>query len=224
MENFEKDVSEAFVGLKDLRLRVSQLNVEYLKLIYVATCAILIFIILWPTLALFVAVPKGEKFSELYVLGQDRTFESIPSDISIGTEYKVIVGTGNHMRDVEYYSVRFKLRNQTDVSNDIQSGGPSRVDAVEDYRFFLANDVVREADFVFAFEDVSISGNVSRVSALSINSQLMSVDKIANWGDGDNGFLYQMLFELWIFNSTTSNFQFHDRSSWFWVNVTSSNQ
>jgi hypothetical protein len=65
---------------------------------------------------------------------------------------------------------------------------------------------------------------VSRVSALSINSQLISVDKIANWGDGDNGFLYQMLFELWIFNSTTLNFQFNDRSSWFWVNVTSSNK
>ena len=200
------------------------MNVEYLKLIYVAICAVLIFIILWPTLALFVDVPQGEKFSELYVLGQDRTFESIPSDISVGTEYKVIVGTGNHMRDVEYYSVRFKLRNQTDVSNDVQSGGPSSVVAIEDYRFFLANDVVREVDFVFAFEAVSISGNVSRVSTLSINSQLISMDKIANWGDGDNGFLYQMLFELWIFNSTTLNFQFHDRSSWFWVNVTSSNQ
>jgi hypothetical protein len=199
-------------------------NVEYLKLIYVAVCAVLIFIVLWPTLALFVDVPQSEKFSELYVLGQDRTFESIPSDISVGTEYKVIVGTGNHMSDVEYYSVRFKLRNQTDVSNDVQSGGPSSVDAVEDYRFFLANGGVREADFVFAFEDVSISGNVGRVSVLSINSRLFNVNKIANEGNEDKGFLYQMLFELWIFNSTTLNFQFYDRSSWFWVNVTSSNK
>jgi hypothetical protein len=200
------------------------LNAEYLRLIYVAICGVLIFIILSPTLVLFVDVPQGEKFSELYVLGQDRTFESIPSDISIGTEYKVIVGIGNHMRDVEYYSVRFKLRNQTDVSNDVQSGGPSSVDAVEDYRFFLANGGVREADFVFAFEDVSISGNVGRVSVLSINSRLFNVNKIANEGNEDKGFLYQMLFELWIFNTTTLNFQFHDRSSWFWVNVTSSNQ
>ena len=200
------------------------MNVEYLKLIYVAVCAVLIFIVLWPTLALFVDVPQSEKFSELYVLGQDRTFESIPSDISVGTEYKVIVGTGNHMSDVEYYSVRFKLRNQTEVSNDVQSGGPSSVDAVEDYRFFLVNEDVREADFVFAFENVSISGDVSRISALSINSQLVNVNTIASRGNEDNGFLYQMLFELWIFNSTTLNFQFHDRSSWFWVNVTSSNQ
>ena len=200
------------------------MNVEYLKLIYVAVCAVLIFIVLWPTLALFVDVPQSEKFSELYVLGQDRTFESIPSDISVGTEYKVIVGTGNHMSDVEYYSVRFKLRNQTEVSNDVQSGGPSSVDAVEDYRFFLANEDVREADFVFAFENVSISGDVSRISALSINSQLVNVNTIASRGNEDNGFLYQMLFELWIFNSTTLNFQFYNRSSWFWVNLISSNQ
>ena len=200
------------------------MNVEYLKLIYVAVCAVLIFIVLWPTLALFVDVPQSGKFSELYVLGQDRTLESIPSDITVGTEYKVIVGTGNHMSDVEYYSVRFKLRNQTEVSNDVQSGGPSSVDAVEDYRFFLANEDVREADFVFAFENVSISGDVSRISALSINSQLVNVNTIASRGNEDNGFLYQMLFELWIFNSTTLNFQFYDRSSWFWVNLISSNQ
>ena len=197
------------------------MNIEDLKITYVAACVVLIFIVMSPTLASLVTLSKGEQFSELYLLGLDYTIEGIPFNVTAGREYRVVVGTGNHMNNVEYYQVLVKLRNQTDVSRDTTAGGYSGSEAIGEYHLFLENDDVYEKDFTFTF-DYAIVDNASRISSLRISGQRIDVDKIVVWDDEADGFFCQLLFELWIYNGEDLSFQFHDRSSWMWLNLSGS--
>ena len=124
------------------------------------------------------------------------------------------------MHEVEYYYVTVKLRNQTDVYREVSFDGPSSLEPLTGYRLFLKNEEFQEKEFLFIFDDVSVIENVSHVSTISINDNRINIDKTAVWDNERNGFFYQLLFELWIYNSTLSSFEFNGRSTWFWVNLT----
>jgi hypothetical protein len=100
------------------------------------------------------------------------------------------------------------------------AGQPSTFKPAYEYRLFLRNNETWEEEFEFSLEDISFEENVGRVSRLSINGHDALVDKTVIWDEAKSGFYCQFLFELWIFNTTTSGFQFHDRSVWFWFNIT----
>jgi uncharacterized membrane protein len=88
------------------------MNFEDFKLFYAISCLGLGLIILSPTLALVIRLPSGESFSELWILGSGHLAEDYPFNVLEGQAYKVYLGIGNHMGDLEYYSVYVKLRNR----------------------------------------------------------------------------------------------------------------
>jgi hypothetical protein len=196
------------------------MNLADLKLIYVFSCVILGLIILSPTLFAVVSFPSGERFSELYILGSDHMLENIPFNITANSFYTVYLGIGNHMGEAESYLVYVKLRNQTEPLPDSTAGVPSSLVPIFEYRMILNDDEIWEKEVSFSFDVTSFDGNESKVSALFINEHSVSVDKVALWNKEKNGFFYQLFFELWIYNSKTSVFEFHNRSVGFMLNLT----
>ena len=198
------------------------MNLSDLKLVYVFSCVVLGLVILLP--GMFEVMPllnEGEPFSELYVLGSNRMLENIPSNVMANSLYTVYLGVGNHMNELESYLVYVKLRNQTEPLPDTIAGLPSPLAPAFEYRMILDDGDVWEKEFSFSFEGVSFDGsNSSQVTGLSINGLFVNVDKVAVWNEEKNGFFYQLFFELWIYNATTSVFEFHNRSVGFLLNMT----
>jgi hypothetical protein len=191
-----------------------------LKLVYVVSCVVLGLIIVAPTVAEFVVLPGGERFSELWLLGQGRMAEDYPFNVRAGESYGFYLGLGNHMGGLEDYLVFVKFRNQSESLPDSVNGTASVLEPVFEYRVFLGDGGVWEREVRLGFEGVVFDGNVCRVSRVVLDGVVLSVDKVAVWDSVNKGFYCQLFFELWFYNSTLSGFQYHDRFVGMWLNMT----
>jgi uncharacterized membrane protein len=194
-------------------------NFKKLRNVYVFSCIGLCLIFLSPTLALIIPLPEGQEFSELWILGPTHIMGDYPFNVSIGSNYHVFLGVGNQMGRLEYYLVKVKLRNQSESMPDSSLGVPSELPATYEYQLFLRDNSTWETEFTFSLRDVSSKGSVGRISTIVINGYALSVDKVATQDESDGGFYYELFFELWIYNATISDFQFHNRYAGFWVRI-----
>jgi hypothetical protein len=197
-------------------------NLEDTKLIYILSCAVLIVVILSPTLFSVLSFPEGEQFTELYVLNSNRMAEGYPFNVTANTEhpYTVVLGVGNHEAKLSSYLVYVKLRNQTESLPDATAGTPSALAPIFEYRLILDDGGVWESEVTFSFDEVSFVGKESRISLIQVDGHSVSVDKVSVWNGEKQTFFYQLFFELWIYNATRSVFEFHNRSVGFTLNLT----
>ena len=186
-----------------------------MKGVYTFSCVVLCLIFLAPTLVLTLPPIGEEKFSSLWILGPNHLMEGYPSTVVPGETYEIFLGVNNQMGSLTYYLVKVKIANQSETLPYISTGTPSNLPAVYEYRLFLQNNATWERDFSFAFNEVVFEGNNSRISAISIDGNNVNINKTAKRDTLDNKFYYELFFELWIYNSTISSFQFHHRAVGF---------
>jgi uncharacterized membrane protein len=189
------------------------------KVVYVFSCIVLSLIILGPTVVEVIPFPAGEQFSELWVLGSGHMLEGYPFNVSAGGSYRVYLGVGNQMGDLEYYRVYVKFRNESELLPNSSAGVPSLLEPIFEYNVFLRNNATWEDEVSFSFNGVSFDGNSCRVSKVLIGNYAVDVNKVAVWNETSNAFYYELFFELWIYNSTVSSFQFHNRWVGLWLNM-----
>jgi hypothetical protein len=175
-----------------------------------------------PSLMLFVHLPGGERFSELYVLGPGHMAEGYPFNVGAGVDYSVFLGVGNHLGGSASYRVVVKMRNATEPLPNATSGVHSPLPMLYAYEVFLAEGQTWEEALVFRFDDVAFGVNVSSVGRIRVNDAWMNVNETAVWDEVNNAYYYQVFAELWLYNATGNSFGFHDRFVWFWLNMTSS--
>ncbi len=195
------------------------MNLDDTKLFYFLFCTVLGFVIFLPTLSAIITLPSGEDFSELWLLGPNHIIENESFDISTTTPFSVYLGVANKMGALEFYRIYVKLGNLSDPLPNRADGLPSPLQPIFDYNLLLENGEESEREFIFSFEDVLFEENVCRISRLSINGNDVQVDKTVVWDEVNGGFNCPLIFELWIYNITTSDFQFHNRSVWFWITL-----
>lgn len=174
-----------------------------------------------PSAVMVVRLPGGERFSELYVLGPGHMAEAYPFNVSVGNDYLVYLGVGNHLGNAAYYEVRLKLRNSTDALPNATSGVASTLTVLYRYEVFLADEQTWEDALNFSFSNVAFGANVSSVGIMRINDAVANVDKSAAWDNVNGGYFYQLIAELWLYNATSNGFSFHDRYVALWFNMMS---
>ena len=177
-------------------------------------------IVVSPTIAMFVSFPHGESFSELWLLGEEHMAEGYPFNVRENETYRVYLGVSNHMGLSEYYRVDVKFRNQPESLPDVLNGTPSALPPLFEYRFFVRENETWETMVAFSFSGILVEGNVSRVSGVTVDGSVVSVDKTAAWDSDGNGYYYQLFFELWLYDTVASGFRFHDRFVGLWLNMT----
>lgn len=194
------------------------MNFENLKFLYIVFCVSLCVVVLLPALSTFIAYPTGEEFSDMWVLGSDHIIGEYPYNILAGEPSRVFLGVGNHLGRMEYYLVTVKLRNQTDAVADV-AGTPDSSSPIFEYRVFLNDADSWEKTVTFSFEGVLFNQDISTVSKFYIDGYSVNVDKTAAWDSMTNGFYYQLLFELWVYNSAIGGFEFNNHSLQLWFNI-----
>ena len=190
------------------------------KLLYILFCVVLGVIILSPTLVAVIAFPKGESFSELWLLGPNHMIQNGAFNVSANKPYVNYLGVTNHVGEVNYYVVYVKFRSSSEALSEMEDEQPSPLQPVFQYRLFLQNNVSWEQIFEFSLMDVLFEGNNAQVTKLSINGNDVNVNKTAAWDGTKGGFFCQFLFELWRYDIASSAFKFDNRSVWFWFNIT----
>jgi hypothetical protein len=175
-----------------------------------------------PGALVLVHLSGGERFSELYVLGPGHMAEGYPFNVTAGVDYRLFLGVGDHLGGSAYYQVVVKLRNATESLPNATSGFPSSLPALYSYEVFLADGMTWEEPLAFRFEDVGFEHavHVSYVGRILVNDAWVNVDKSGVWDNVNNGYFYQLIIELWLYNATSSSFGFHNRFVCLWLNMT----
>jgi hypothetical protein len=198
-------------------------NLENYRTLFVVATLGLALIIAAPTLSLVVPIRSGsEQFSELWLLGSTHMAKGYPFNVTVGEEYSVFVGVGNHMDRSEYYMVYVKFRNQTQPLPNVSGSKASPLPPLHEFQFFVTDGKTWESLLRFKILDASVHGNSMFVGNVSINGVAFPVNSFSNWDSKHRGFYYQLFFELWLYNMTSQSFKYHNRFVGIWLNVTAS--
>ncbi|MEM3551777.1 MAG: DUF1616 domain-containing protein [Candidatus Bathyarchaeia archaeon] len=196
------------------------LKLEECKAVFACFGLVGVLLFALPTLTVFLHFPSGERFSELWILGPNHMAGDYPFNVKEGEVYRVYLGVANHMGGLEYYRVYVKFRNQTEPLPDSINGKPSPLNQIFEYGIFLRDGEVWEKEILFSFNSFSFEGNLCRISNLIVDGCVLNVDKCVVWDEDYNGFYFQLFFELWIYNATLLDFQYHNRFVGLWLNMT----
>ena len=175
----------------------------------------------YPGLSVVIPFSLGaERFSEFWVLGPTHMVKDYPFDIVVGEQQHIFVGVGNHLGRSAYYIVFVKLRSQTQAAPTLTASTPSPLSPLYEFRVVVADGDSWETPVAFSFLEASRFGDLSVVSKISINDAIFAVEGLAVWDPDNMGFYYQLFFELWIYDTSVSDFQYHDRFVGIWLNMT----
>jgi hypothetical protein len=162
----------------------------------------------------------GEEFSELYILGPNHTFDDIPFNIKPGANYTIYLGVGNQMVASSYYTLQIKFRNATESLPNSMLGFPSTVSPLFEYKALVKFDKNWEYPLIFQVKKLTFTHDVSYLHTITINGIDYPVNKESAWNSTKTGYYYSLLVELWIFNSTSGIYQYHNRSVQLLLNMT----
>ena len=199
------------------------MKLEEYRTVFAAGSLILMLVAAAPTVSLFVAFPEGsERFSELWLLGPNHMAEDYPFNLRANETYSVFVGVGNHLGGSSYYLVYVKFRNQTEPLPNATVSEPSPLSPLYEFRFFVDDGDTWEEPLTFSVLEASRDYDFMFVDRLSVNDVVFPVNASARWDSENDGFYFQLFFELWLYNVTSQSFGFHDRYVGIWLNVTGS--
>jgi hypothetical protein len=194
------------------------MNLNEYRMAFAVGSLILILLVTVPTLNLVLSLPSGaEKFSEFWVLGPNHVLADYPSNVQVNQPNRVFVGVRNHMDSTLHYMIYVKFRNQTQPLPDALNSMPSSLPPLYEYHAYVADGGTWEAPLDFSVLRASQVGNSTLVSDISLNDMVFSVNSYAT---ENSGFSYEIFFELWIYNTTSMSFQYHNRFVGFGLNVT----
>jgi hypothetical protein len=126
----------------------------------------------------------------------------------------------NHLGSCAYYVVEVKFRNATESAPDSFNFTYSSLPSLYNLTAFVANQERWELPVTFAFNynmtTLQVDFNNMTFNGININLTGESSD----WNPQTAGFYGNLFFELWIYNSTTSTFQYHERFLSLLLNMT----
>lgn len=193
------------------------LRLQYYRNLLLAACLIALLLAALPALSVLVTFPKvGERFSELWLLGPYHMAENYPFNVTAGQPYTVYLGIGNHMGSSAYYAVYVKFRNQTQPLPNATASTPSSLPVLYEIRAFVQEGQTWEKLITFSVW----YQNSSVVNRLVINDRSVWTNSSTFWDPERDGFYYQLFFELWIYDTSSKNFGFHNRFVGIWLNMT----
>jgi hypothetical protein len=181
-----------------------------------------------PMLNRLLVYPRTEFFTEFWILDANRRTEDYPFNVTSNHNYSVSLRVANHLGYCAYYLIEAKLRNQTEPAptsfGPVENRVPSSLPSLFNITGFVADEAVWEQPLTFSL-DYELNETPLRVelNSLTLNDVVLDVKgHTMAWDSNKNAFLGNLFFELWIFNETLSDFQYHARFVGLWLNMTTS--
>jgi len=197
------------------------ISLQEYRVLFVVVTGILALVVASPALSRLLVLPRTEFFTELWILDSNHMAEDYPFNITRNYDYSVFLGIGNRLGYCAYYLVEVKFRNQTQSAPDSFNRTPSSLPSLFNITAFVADEGVLEIPLTFSF-DYGYNEQVELYS-LTLNDVALDIKNCTiAWDSEKKEFSGNLFFELWIYNKTTGNFQYHERFLRLRLNMTSS--
>jgi uncharacterized membrane protein len=201
-------------------LEGNNVNLRQCKALFIIVTAVLSLLVASPALARVLVYPQTSFFTEVWLLGPGRMAENYPYNITANENYSVFLDIANHLGSCAYYTVEVKFRNDTQSAPDIFNLTASNLPSLYNLTVFVANGETWELPVTFAFNysvtSLQVGFNSMTFNGVNINLTGESSD----WNPQTKVFYGNLFFELWIYNGTTSTFQYHERFVSLLLNMT----
>jgi len=200
------------------------LNIKEYGLLYWSVVGVLALLVASPFLSRVLIYPRTEFFTELWILDADHRAEDYPFNITRNENYSIYLGIGNRLGYCAYYMVQVKFKNQTQPAptsfGPIEKRTPSSLQSLYNFTVFVADESIWETPLTFSLDyhenasKVEMNSLVLNGLSLNLNNQVIA------WNSSRNGYYGFLFFELWLYNSTISSFNYHGRYVGLWLNMT----
>ena len=199
------------------------MNLTKYKALFILVTAVLALLVASPALQRVLVYPQTQFFTELSLLSSEHTAENYPYNITTGENYTVFLQIANQLGACAYYQVEIKFRNETQSAPDSFNQTSSSLPSLYNLTAFVANKESLEISVNFAF-DFNINVLQANFNYLQLNGETLNLQgQSSSWDPQTNQFYGNLIFELWIYNSTINGFQYNDRFVDLKFNMTSTN-
>lgn len=201
-------------------------KVEDYRALFLVITFVTALLVASPALSRLLVYPRTEFFTELWILDSNHRAENYPFNISNSQNYNIYLGVGNHLGYCAYYTIQVKFRNQTQPAptsfGPIEERSPSGLPSLFNITAFVADEQVLEIPLTFSFNYAwNETSSKVKFSSLTLNNVRLNIsDYTISWDPDARAFRGFLFFELWLYNSTESNFQYHGRFVGLWLNMT----
>jgi hypothetical protein len=223
---------------------------EY-RVLFTAIIGILTLITASPALQRVLVYPQTEFFTEIWLLGPRHNAENYPHNITNNANYTAFLGVANHLGSCAYYIIEMKFRNETQSAPNSFNHTHSSLSSLYSLTIFVADNDILEVPFTFAFnykfqnvirvvysnvtvpqgpgknatiEQRAYNVNVLQASfdSLRFNDVTLSLKGYSSdWNPKTREYFGNLIFELWVYNSSVGSFQYHERYVDLKFNMTS---
>jgi hypothetical protein len=197
-------------------------NLQEYSVLFVVLICVSALLVASPALQSLLVLPQTEFFSELWILGSGHLAKDYPFNITRNEYYSVFLGIGNHLGTCGYYQVEVKFRNETQSAPDSFNHTPSGLPSLYNFTVFVADKESWESLTVFSL-DYQYVESLNQISFNRLIFNDLSLDLhgySASWNSTRNEFAGTLFLELWIYNSTLQDFQYHERFVSLHLNMT----
>jgi hypothetical protein len=203
-----------------------QLRLQQYKVLFLVGVSVTALVVASPALQRLLVYPQTNFFTEMWLLDPNHMAENFPFNMTSNGNYTIFLGIGNHLGSCAYYSIQVKFRNQTQPAADSLNRTASSLPPLYSISAFVADKEELEIPISFSFNYVQDSYNETllqvRFLNMAFNNNVLNLnDHTAVWDAEKSGFFGNLFFELWIYNGTVGGFQYHERFTGLWLNMTS---
>lgn len=189
-----------------------------------------LFLVITSIIALLIASPvieqllvpaKTESLTELSIFGPNYN-TSYPFNIESGYIYPFYLTINNHLGYSANYVLTIKLRSQTESAPNSFLKTPSDLPALCNFTYLIPDKASREEQLNISFNyQTNYPSKQVTLDDITINNYSIDLkSKIILLDTQKNTYFSNLIFELWIFNNTINNFQYHQRYLSLWFNMT----
>jgi len=202
-------------------------NLDRFRLTFIVVTAIIMLLVASPAMSRLLVYPRTEFFTEMWLLDQNQTADNYPYNLTSGQNYTVYLGLGNQLGYCAYYLVEVKLRNDfmsaPSSFGPVDDATPSVLPSLCNITAFVPDQSVWQVPLTFSFSyGFSATGTEVRFRSLTLNGEVLNLAGYRTiWNSTRSVFPMNLFFEAWIYNATTSSFQYHARWVGLQFNMTS---
>lgn len=196
---------------------------QYRNLIFIAATALAL-LMASPSIQQVLVYPQPEGLTEFYLLDGNRN-AIYPSNITVDETYRMYLQIANHLGSCAYYQVQIKFSNQTGLGPNSFNHTSSPLQPLGTLTVLVADGSVEEIPVEVSFQ-YNVSEPVARgepsrlnVQNVTFNGFSLPANSSIEWDTPKAGYFGNLIFELWIYNSTTRAFQYHERYLSLWFNM-----
>jgi uncharacterized membrane protein len=188
------------------------LNLSKNKTIIIVIVALLALIVVSPLLQRILVYPQTDFFTELYLLDSQHKTENYPYNIARNQNYNVYLDITNHLSSSANYQIQVKFRNELQSAPDSIQHTPSNLPSLYNIETTVADKANWELPVTFSLDYSLASADQINFNSLTFNDQHLSLNGLSTKYTSTTGIFYgNLIFELWIYNSATNSYQYHER-------------